>query len=90
VGGNGGAIGRPIDGGERAGREWGLDRREVCVDGGDPRWLSDVIGKDSKQFVLFTGVIFEQLLSKSLALNRQGGHRGFRTSRRLGSRRGSL
>jgi len=48
VGGKGRAIGRPIDGGERVGGEWGLDGREVGLDGGDPSWLSDVIGEDSK------------------------------------------
>ena len=88
MGGNGRVIRRPIDGGERAGGEWGVDGREVCLDGGNPCWLSDMISKDSKQFVLFTRVIFEKLLSESLALNGQGGHRGFRTSRRFG--RGSL
>ena len=81
VGGHWRVIGRPVDGGEGVGGEWGLDGREVGLDGGDPCWLSDVIGEDSKQFVLFLRVIFEQLLSKSLALNGHGDHRGFRTSR---------
>ena len=84
MGGNGRAVGRPVDGGERVGGERGLDGREVCLDGGDPRWLPDVVGEDSKQFILFLRVIFEELLSESLALDRQGGHRGFRTGRRGG------
>ena len=84
MGGNGGAIRRPVDGGERAGGERGLDGREVCLDGSDPCWLSDVISKDGEQFVLFLGVIFKELLGESLALDRQGDHRGFRTSRRFG------
>ena len=83
MGGNGGAIGRPVDGGERVGGEWGLDWGEVGLDGGDPGWLPDVVGEDSEQFILFLRVIFEELLSESLALNRQGGHRGFRTGRGL-------
>lgn len=84
VGGDGRVIGRPIDGGERVGGEWGLDGREVCLDRGDPCWLSDVVCEDGKQLVLLSRVILEQLLSKSLALNRQGGYRGFRASRGLG------
>jgi len=59
VGGDGRAIGRPVDGGKGVGGEGGLDGREVCVDGGDPCWLSDVVGEDSKQFILFSRVIFE-------------------------------
>ena len=83
MGGNGRVVGGPVDGGEGVGGEGGLDGGEAGVDGGDPCWLSDVIGEDSKQFILFLRVIFEELLSESLALNRQGGHRGFRTGRRL-------
>ena len=59
VGGNRRVSGRPIDGGEGTGGGRGLDGREVGLDGGNPSWLSDVIGKDSKQFVLFSTVIFE-------------------------------
>lgn len=84
MGGNGRAVGRPVNGGERVGGEWGLDGGEVGLDGSDPSWLPDVVCENSKQFILFLRVIFEELLSESLALNRQGGHRGFRTSRGLG------
>jgi hypothetical protein len=70
VGGDWRVIGRPIDGGKGVCGERGLDGREVGLDGGDPFWLSDVVGEESKEFVLFLRVIFEQLLSKSLALNR--------------------
>lgn len=59
MGGNGGVVGRPVNGGERVGGERRLDWREVGLDGGDPCWLSDVIGEDSEKFILFSRVIFE-------------------------------
>lgn len=59
MGGNGGVGGRPVDGGEGVGGGRGLNGREVGLDGGDPGWLSDVIGKDGKEFILFLRVIFE-------------------------------
>ena len=84
MGGNWRVIGRPIDGGKGACGERGLDGWEVGLDGGDPFWLSDVVGEESEELVLFLRVILEQLLSKGLVLNRQGGHRGFRAGRGLG------
>lgn len=54
MGGNGRVSGRPVDGGERACGWRGLNGREVGLDGGDPGRLSDVIRKDSKEFILFS------------------------------------
>ena len=59
MGGNGRVSGRPIDGGERVGGGRRLNGGEVSVDGGDPCWLSDVICKDGKEFILFPRVVFE-------------------------------